>query len=46
MRTCDVCGEPATISDGVVDAELCEREACLHVAWDRAFGPSPKPVAP
>lgn len=35
--TCDVCGQRATVSDGICGADLCDNEACLDVAWDRAF---------
>jgi hypothetical protein len=34
---CDVCGAPATVSDGIVGMELCDSEACLNTAWEQAF---------
>lgn len=34
---CDVCGEVATTSDGIVGMELCDNAVCLDVAWNRAF---------
>jgi len=28
-RRCDVCGQPATTRDGIVGADLCDRQECL-----------------
>lgn len=35
---CSICGEPASISDGVIGADICGQEPCFNEAWDRAWG--------
>ena len=40
MSACDICGNPATTTDGIVGAYLCDETRCLDQAWDRAFAPT------
>lgn len=42
---CEVCSLPATTTDGIVGAHLCDTYDCLLTAWERAAG-TPKPPAP